>query len=881
MLCIATSAQNQPVSVSDTLSSIPLAVDSVAAPPKAKPLLNSEVKYSAADSIVFSLAGDKVFLYNDAKVTYEDVELTAWFIELDLAKNEAYAYGTRDSLDAEVGLPVYKDKSGEYTMRSMRYNFKTRKAKIEHVVTEQGEGFIVAEQSKKMANNEFCLKDGIYTTCDNHNHPHFGLVMTKAKVIPGKKTITGPAYLVMEDVPFPLIIPFAYVPSTKKYSSGILMPTYGEESSRGFFLRNGGYYFAVNDYFDYQVTGDIYTNGSWGLHTGSQYRLRYKFSGNFNLQYIVNLTSEKDLPDFSKSKDFSLNWSHRQDAKANLYQNFSASVNFSTSSFDQNNVGNLVDPYLLATNTKRSSISYTRRWPTSPFNLSANFLHSQNSRDTTIDLTLPDLTLTMNRIFPFKSDNRLGSDEAWYEKISFSYTSNMKNYISTKEKDLMTSSLTEDWKNGIKHSVPVSMNLKFLKYFTASPSINYTERWYSTAIEQGYDEQQQKVVNTDTLQGFYRVYDYGYSVGTSTKLYTFFKPWRSVFGSKIDAIRHVMTPSVSFSYRPDFAQEKYGFYDSFEYYNEKTDEVVKYQYSKFKDGIYGSPGSGKSGSMGFSLGNSLEMKMKSEKDSTGFSKIKLVESLNFSSGYNFLADSLKFSRVSMSGRTKIFKTDISFGASFDPYALDTNKAGNPIRIDKSYYSETHIPLRLENANMSFGMSFNNEKLKKKEDEKSNATNQPEVPENEIPMMDENGDPIPPTNENKPQKQLVGEDGYTAFKMPWSVSFSYNMRLVQGPFNKEIMNYDKEVTSDLTFNGSLSPTPKWSISFSSGYSFHTQKLAHTNFNLRRDLHCWSMSFNLVPIGKYKSYFFTIAANSSMLRDLKYEKRNSYRDNGAYY
>lgn len=847
--------------------------------------IKSEVQYNANDSIIFSLDGDKVFLYKDAKVTYQDVELTAWFIELDLAKNEAYACGTRDSLNKEVGLPVYKDKSGEYTMRTMRYNFETRKAKIEHVVTEQGEGFVVSDVAKKSSNNEFCLKGGMYTTCDNHDHPHFGLKMTKAKVIPGKKIVTGPAYFVIEDIPIYFIgIPFGFVPSTKKYSSGFLMPSYGEESSRGFFLRNGGYYFAASDYFDFQVTGDIYTNGSWGLRSASQYKQRYKFGGNFNVQYITNLTSEKDLPDFSKSKDFSLTWSHRQDAKANPYQSFSASVNYSTSSFDRNNVGNIVNPYALAQNTKRSSISYSKRWPTAPFNLSANLLHSQNSRDTTIDLTLPDLTLTMNRVYPFKSKNKIGSNEAWYEKISLSYTANMKNYISTKEYALKDASLNKDWKNGIKHSVPVSMNLKFLKYFTASPSFNYTERWYFNSIKKAYDEEQKKIVTTDTLNGFYRVYDYGYSVGTSTKVYTFFTPWRKLFGDKVDAIRHVMTPSVSMSYRPDFSDPKYGFYDRFEYYNATTDEVIKYQYSKFDGGIYGSPGAGKSGSIGMSLGNSLEMKVRSDKDSTGFAKIKILESLNFSSGYNMLADSLNWSKISMSGRTKIFKTDINFGASFDPYALDTTKSGSPIRINKSHYQVNNKLLRLESANMSFGMSFNNDSFKKKKDAQKGTSPNDETGDEEQPPMDidpETGTPKPPSQENESGGMEQDDDGYAKFKMPWNLSFNYNMRLVQGSFNKRLMDFDKEIASDITVNGSISPTPKWSLSFSSGYSIHNKELAHTNFNIRRNLHCWSMSFNLVPIGRYKSYFFTISANSSMLRDLKYEKRNSYRDNVGYY
>ena len=863
----------------DSIETAP--ADSLKKPKKtASTFITSEVKYDATDSIIFSLDGQKVYLYNNAIVTYMDVELTAYFIELDLGSSEAYACGTRDSLNKEIGLPVFKDSGGEYTMRTMRYNFETKKAIIEHVVTEQGEGYIVSKRAKKMSNDDICLKGGIYTTCSNHEHPHFGLKMTKAKVIPGNKVVTGPAYLVMEDVPFPIGIPFGFVPSTSSYSSGFIFPSYGEESSRGFFLRNGGYYWAVNDYFDFQTTGDIYTNLSWGLRASSTYRKRYKFGGNFNLQYITNITSEKDLPDYAKSKDFSVTWSHRQDPKANPYQNFSASVNFSTSSFDRNNVGSIVNPYELAQNTKRSSISYSKRWPGSPFNLSTNFLHSQNSRDSTIDLTIPDLTLTMNRIYPFKSKNKIGSKESWYEKISFSYSATAKNYIHTKESELMDSKLNEDWKNGVKHSIPVSMNLKFLKYFTASPSFNYTERWYFNSIRKGYDEEQGKVVVTDTINSFNRVYDYSYSVGTSTKLYTYYTPWRKLFGNKVNAIRHVMTPSVSMSYRPDFSEERFGYYDWFEYYDANKDEVVKQEYSIYEGSLYGTPGKGKSGSMGMSLGNTLEMKVKSDKDSTGFKKIKILESLNFSSSYNFLADSMKWSRVNMSGRTKVFKTDISFGATFDPYALDTTATGAPKRINASHFKQTGKLLRLESANMSFGFGLNNDTFKKSKTENQSGDNQNStVDQNQLPPA-ETGSNSAQQEENSTGLQ-VEDTGYAKFNIPWNINFSYSMRLVNGDFNKKKLAYDKEITSDLTFNGSVKPTPKWSISFTSGYSFKMKKLAHTSFNIRRDLHCWSMSFNLVPIGRYKSYFFTISANSSLLRDLKYEKRSSPRDNPGFY
>lgn len=849
-----------------------------------KSFITAEISYTAKDSIIFSLDGQRVYLYQDAVVKYQDIELTAWFIEIDLEKNEAYACGTRDSLDVEVGLPIYKDKNGEYTMRTMRYNFKSKKALIEHVVTEQGEGFVVSDIAKKSDDNIFCLKGGMYTTCDHHDHPHFGLKLTKAKVIPGKKIVTGPAYFVMEDVPiYFLFIPFGFVPSTSSYSSGIIMPSYGEENTRGFFLRNGGYYWAASDYFDFQVTGDVYMNGSWGIRTGSVYKKRYKYSGNFNLQYMTNVTSEKDLPDYATSKDMSLTLSHRQDAKANPYRSISASVNYSTSSFDRNNIGNIVNPNLLAQNTKRSSVSFSQRWADNPFNLSVNLLHSQNSRDSTIDLTIPDLTLTMNRITPFKAKNKVGSNERWYEKISLSYSATTKNYISTKESDLFTPASRDDWKNGVKHSIPLTMNLKFFKYFTASPSVNYTERWYFQSIKKGWDTENQKVVNTDTISGFNRVYDYSYSVGTSTKLYTFFTPSRALFGDKINAIRHVMTPSVSMSYRPDFGESKYGFFDWFEYYNEKSKEVVRHDYSKYDGALYGTPSAGKSGSMSMGLGNSLEMKVKNEKDSTGFSKIKIIESLNFSSGYNFLADSLKWSKVSMTGRTKIFNTDINFGAGFDPYALDTTKAGSPIRINQSHYKVNGQLLRLESANMSFGMSWGSDKLKKK---KAGADpNNPEdsdLEDEPVDEVDRYGQALAPSelrmNEQQKDNMELGDDGYAKFTIPWNVSFNYNMRLVQGAFNKAKMDFDKEINSDVTVNGSISPTSKWAISFSTGYSFHNKELAHTSFNIRRNLHCWNMSLNLVPIGTYKSYFFTISANSSMLKDLKYEKRNAAR--GSY-
>lgn len=847
-------------------------------------MIDAEIKYKAKDSIDTDLIKQLTYLYGDAEVSYQDILLTAHTIILDMDSSTATAFGTVDSLGQEVGLPVFKDKSGEYTMRYMKYNFKSEKAIIEHIVTEQGEGFVVGNRAKKIEDDAYCMKDAQYTTCDNHDHPHFYLNLTKAKVIPGKKTVTGPAYLVVEDVKLPLVLPFAIIPSTSSYSSGFIFPSYADEQIRGFGLTDGGYYWAVSEYFDFTAKGDIFTNGSWATRFQSKYKKRYKFGGNFNLQYITNIRSEEGLPDYQKSKDFAINWTHRQDTKANPFQTFSASVNFSTSSFDQNDINNIyTNNENISRNTKRSSISYSRRWAGKPFNFSTNLLHSQNSRDTTIDLTVPDLTFTVNRFYPFKKKNKVGTKENMFEKISVSYTGNAKNYIHTKESELGSSSITQDWKNGVKHSIPVSMNLKFLKHFTVNPSFNYTERWYFKQIERDYDYEANKAVNTDTTSSFNRVYDYSMSAGTSTKIYTLFKPWQKLFGDKVEAIRHVATPSVSFSYRPDFGDEKYGYYDWYEYRDPNTGEIVREDYSLYDGALYGTPGRGESGSMSLSLGNTLEMKTKSAKDSTGFKKVKILESLNFSTSHNFLADSLKWSNINMSGRTKILGTNINFSAQFDPYALDTTSTGKVIKINESMWSAQGKVARLRSAQLSFGFNFGSDTFKKKDRDNENESDEDEnTPENTNPfdLNEQNNNPFGDEADRETGLAL-GDNGYAKFEIPWNISLNYSFRLVPGDFNKKKMDYDFEINSNVNINGNISLTPKWRMNFSTGYTFDTKEISHTNVGITRDLHCWNMSLNLVPVGRYKSYFFTIRVNSSMLQDLKYEKRNSPRDNPGFY
>ena len=848
-------------------------------------MLDAEVKYEASDSIKFGIASGKMYLYGNASIKYQDITLTAYTIELNLDSSIAYAYGTLDTLGNETGLPVFKDRNGEYEMRTLRYNFQTKKAIIEHIVTEQGEGFIIGNRAKKIENNVYCIKNARYTTCNNHDHPHFYLNLTKAKVIPGKKIITGPAYLVVEDVKFPIIVPFAIIPSTQTYSSGFILPSYGEEKNRGFFLRNGGYYWAATQYFDVSLTGDIYTNGSWGSHFSTKYKKRYKFGGNVNVNYIVNVFSEPDLPDYRKTKDLSLTWSHRQDPKSNPFQSFSASVNYSTSSYDKNNVNSIVDPNIIARNTKRSSISYSKRWAGKPFNFSVNLLHSQNSQDTTIDFTIPDIAFTINRIYPFKRKNKIGNKERFYEKISFSYTGNTKNFIHTKQKDLSFSpeSLVNDWKNGVGHTIPVVMNFKILKYFTFNPSFNYKERWYFKSIKKDWDPTLNRVVNTDTTGGFHRVWDYNMGVGTSTKIYTFFRPWRKLFGDKIQALRHVMTPSVSMSYHPDFGDPRYGYYDWFEYYNPQINDIVKYEYSYYDGALFGVPPKGKSGNLGLSLGNTLEMKVKSEKDTTGFKKIKLLESFNFSSSYNFLADSLGWSRITMTGRTKVLGTNVNFGAYFNPYGVDTTANGQPIIVDRSALKTNGKLLRIENMNLSFGFNIDNNTFKKKKQNEENNTeeNQQETDPLDEAMISEEDRLMQEMQPVAKRNLKVTNDGYAKFEMPWNISINFTSYLRMDKFNKEKMDFDYKVSADISLNGRISVTPKWNLSATTGYTLDTKKIAYTTIGITRDLHCWGMRINITPVGKYKSYFFSISVNSSLLKDLKYEKRSNPRDNPGFY
>lgn len=859
----------------DSLAADTASVDTISPKGKKEQALDAPVIYECNDSIVFTNGG-YAYLYGKGKVNYEQIELTADVITMNMDSSTVYATGVVDTAGVMQGKPVFKDGSTPYESQIMRYNFKTKKGFINNVVTQQGEGYVTSNDAKKDANDILYMQNGRYTTCDNHEHPHFYLALTKAKVRPKKNVVFGPAYMVIEDVPLPLAIPFGFFPFSSKYSSGFIMPTYGDEMNRGFYLRDGGYYFAISDMMDLALRGEIFTKGSWGVSAQSNYNKRYKFSGNVNFSYLVTKTGDKNMPDYSESKDFKIAWTHRQDAKANPNSTFSASVNFATSSYERSNLDSYYDPNLYAQNTKTSSVSYSRTFADAGVTVSGTFNIAQTMRDSSISVTLPSLNISMSKKFPFRRKKRVGK-ERWYEKISIGYTGQLDNSIDTKDNLLFRSNLIKDWENGMRHNIPISATFQLFKYINVTPSFNYTSRWYTRKIKKGYDPAQQDVVVTDTTYGFYRVYDYNASLSLNTKLYGFYQPWKKLFGDKIQMIRHVLTPSVSFSAAPDFGKKRYGYYKTVTY-TDPDGEVRTEEYSPYEGSMFSYPGRGRQGSVTFSLANNLEMKVKSDRDSTGVRKISLIDDLSASMSYNFAAATRPWSDLSMNLRMKLTKNyTLNLNTSFATYAYEFDKeTGRVVVGDRTEWSYGRFG-RFQGMGTSFSYTFNNETWKKwfgsGEDEESNAgENQDGAGENTERAS---------RKEGEKQKAALDADGYMAFKMPWSLSLSYSFNLRENTYgmdpnriNKKTMRYPYEIVHTLSASGNLKIANRWNMSFSTSYDFNARKIAQTTLTITRDLHCFTMSCSVTPFGLWKSYNFSIRANSSMLADaLKWDKRNN--------
>lgn len=856
--------------------------------------INSPVQYEASDSLVYNAKSKTALLYGQSKVKYENMDLEAEKIHMSLDSSLVHATGTRDTTDSTghtlVGTPVFSMGQDKYESDTMAFNFKTKKGLISKVYTQQEDGFLQSEISKRSANGDVYLQHGRYTTCDK-KHPDFYIALSRGKVRPGKDVTFGPAYLVVADVPLPLAIPYGFFPFTKSYSSGFIMPTYGDESARGFYLRDGGYYFAINDKWDLKLLGEIYTKGSWGLSAASNYNKRYRYSGSFFLSYQNTKTGDKNMPDYSEQKSFKVQWSHRQDAKANPYSSLSASVNFATSSYERNNLNSLYNPQTLSQSTRTSSVSWSTTFSSIGLSLSSTANLSQNMRDSTLSVTLPDLNISLSRFYPFKRKHAAG-DERWYEKISMSYTGQISNRIDTKEDRFLKSNLIKDWRNGWNHSIPISGNFTLFNYINVSPSFNFQDRMYTHKIMRSWDETAQKEMR-DTIYGFNNVYNYNMSISASTKLYGFFTPSRKIFGDKIQTIRHVITPSVSFSYAPDFGQGRYGYYKTYQKTN-ADGSVDLVEYSPYEGQLYGVPGKGKTGNISFDIANNVEMKIKSDKDSTGIKKISLIDELGLAMSYNLATDYHPLSDLTMRIRLKWWKNyTFNMNAVFASYAYELDKDGKPYVGNRTLWGMGKFG-RFQGTSQNFSFTLTPEKIKKwfgggddEEDKKKKRNNDDEdgidtdIESNVDDTMVEGQRSAKNSGGGKAETDA---DGYMRFNMPWSLTFGYGITMrenTSGKFNTKSMRYPYKFSQNLNFSGNLRLSEGWNISFSSGYDFDQHKMSMTTASLQRDLHCFNMSCSVV-LAPYTSYNFSFRCNAATLTDaLKYDKRSGYSNAVQWY
>ena len=859
--------------------------------------IDSPVDYSADDSLTYNAAVKMANLYGSSKVKYQNMDLESDRISMSLDSNLVHATGTIDSTTKELtGTPVFKMGNDEYESDTMAFNFKTKKGLITSVYTQQDEGFLTSEISKRGANGEMFLQHGRYTTCDDP-HPDFYLALSRAKVRPGKDVVFGPAYLVVADVPLPLAVPYGFFPFTKSYSSGLIMPTYGDETDRGFYLRDGGYYFAISDKMDLKLIGEIYTKGSWGLSATSNYRKRYKYSGSFLVSFQNTVHGEKNDPDYSKDNSFKVQWSHHQDAKANPYTSLSASVNFATTSYERNNLSSMYNPQALTQSTRTSSVSWQTRFSSIGMTLSSQMNVAQNMRDSTISLTLPSLNISIAPFYPFKRKKAAGA-ERWYEKISVTYTGQFKNEINTKESMIMKSKLNKDWQNGMQHVIPIKGNFTLFSYLNVTPSFNFTDRTYLRKVEKSWDETNQREV-TDTVTGFYNVYNWNLSLSASTKLYGFWIPNRKIFGDKIQAIRHVITPSVSFSYAPDFGDSRYGYYKQYQ----KTDaegNVTMVEYSPYQGAAYGYPGKGKSSILNFELSNNLEMKVKSDDDSTGMKKISLIDELKLSSYYNFATDIRPLGDLSASLRLKLSKSyTLNLSTIFKSYVYEVDSVGGTPRESEhvTYWQQGKFG-RFQGLSQNLSYTLNNEKVMnfikrlrgEKVEKKDNKRKQRDDEDEWDNIVETNIDKDMEkakygARKSDTNKAETDADGYMTFKMPWSLSIGYGITVREDvnvkKFNYDTMRYPYKITQNLNVSGNVRISDGWNISFSSGYDFEDGKISMTTASLNRDLHCFNMSCSVV-LAPYTSYNFSFRCNAATLTDaLKYDKRSSYSNAVQWY
>ena len=847
--------------------------------------LDAPVTFSSEDSMVYDAKSKVARLYGNSNVKYQNMDLSSDRIQMSLDSSLVRATGTADSTGAISGTPVFTMGQDKYESDTMAFNFKTKKGFIYNVYTEQKDGYLSSQHSKRDSSGVLYLEHGRYTTCDQP-HPDFYIALSRAKVRPGKDVVFGPAYLVVADVPLPLAIPYGFFPFTKSYSSGFIMPSYGDESSRGFYLRDGGYYFAMSDKWDLKLLGEIYTKGSWGLSVASNYRKRYRYNGSFFFSYQNTKNGDKGMPDYTEQTSFKLQWSHRQDTKSNPFSSLSASVNFASTSYERNNLNSMYNPQSYTQSLRTSSVNWSTSFSSLGMTISGSANLSQNMIDSTVSLTLPDLNISVSRFYPFKRKHMAGK-ERWYEKISMSYTGQFSNSIDTKEDKLFKSNLIKDWRNAFQHNIPINANFTLFNYININPSFNFTDRMYSNKVMKSWDEQAQ-TERADTTYGFYNVYNWSMSIGASTKMYGFWVPSKKIFGDKIQAIRHVLTPQVTFSYAPDCGSR---YYDTYQ----KTDadgNVSLVEYSPFENGLFNVPSRGKTGSVTFDLSNNIEMKVKSDKDSTGYKKLSIIDELGFNMGYNMAAKEKPWSDLTVRLRLKWWKNyTFNLNAVFATYAYELDDNGRPYVSNHTEYSKGRFG-RFQGLSQNISFTLNPEKLKKwfgGGDDEEDATEDDNNTEDDDTGIESNVDDDMVNGQNGARKKNAGKaetdaDGYMKFSMPWSLTFGYGITMrenTSGKFNTKTMRYPYAFTQTLNFSGNIRISDGWNISFSSGYDFENHDLSMTTASLSRDLHCFNMSCSVV-LAPYTSYNFSFRCNAATLTDaLKYDKRSGYSNAVQWY
>lgn len=861
-LPVGTTPPDSLINKNDTLSTVKSPADSTRKPAKGD--IETTIFYSATDSINSNLQSKIVKLYGNAKIKYGEIELEADEIVIDYETSTITAHGRLDSLGQRVGFPIFKNGSEVYETRDMVYNFKNKKAKISEVVTQQGDGYMHGDVVYKNDKNELFTIGNAYTTCDLA-HPHFRIISHKAKAIPNDKIVTGPFYMELNDVPTPFGFAFGMFPAQRKSASGIVVPSYGEEGRRGFFLRGGGYFFDISDYIKLGVTGDLYSKGSSALYINSTYNKRYAYSGNFNISITNNRVTDR-IEDKSVSKDFRVAWSHSPQTRGT--GRFSASVNAATSNFTNNNfLGLNSNPSATRIdNTSRklsSNVSYSKTFPGTPFALGVNMRVNQDLVTKRVDLPLPDMSLNMNNVYPFKK-----SQQDLLKNFVVRYTANGSNQITNslgKIGDVNDSIVPFEVDNlslffkrsrkGVRHNIPLATSTKLLKFFTMSPSVSLSEIWYFQKLNWALDSTGNVPVVNDTIQGFNRITNYSGGVNLTTRIYGMFivkNPNR-----KLKAIRHVMNPSIGFSYQPDFGDPKYGYWQEF---NTTSGGVVRKSRHEGPQFIYGSSGQGKQSSMSFSLGNNLEMKFKNETDSVA-RKISLFNNLSISSNYNFAADSFKLAPFSFSANTNVLndKFNINIGGILDPYqyrldsivTTETSRQIYETRISRFVWQEGFALGQVTNFNLALSTNLS-PKGKEKDAESRKKISESSLTESDKDFF------------------LQNPDAYIDFSIPWNFRVNYNLTYTKQGRQKS------NVTQALRFNGDLSLTEKWKITFNSGYDFESKEFTQTFLTINRDLHCWQVSLGWTPFGPFQSYNFSIGVKSGMLRDLKLDRTRNFFD-----